>query len=133
MSFLQFCSTLFDWLPRHFVFLPAPLLFLVLIDQSYFSFYTELKDSDLYDPLCKFWVFMSCTRYKPPHTEEGFDHYSKIPHYIKGHTALGGGNMALFGTGCLHTWAKNLEELVERFSDDRKIDRKILFDDSGYR
>ena len=92
----------------------------------------ELKESSLYDPFCKLWVFMSCTRYKPP-DEEFDDSYTSIPRYVKGHTALGGGNMALFGTGALHNWAKSLEELVSRFTDCQKVDRKCLFDDSSRR
>ena len=75
---------------------------------------------------------MSCTRYMPPNSDECFNE-KKIAEYVKGHTALGGGNMALFGTGCLHTWARSLEELVSRFTDDKKIDRRSLFDDSANR
>ena len=74
---------------------------------------------------------MSCTRYIPPSDDE-FDEQN-VHNYVKGHTALGGGNMALFGTGCLHTWARNLDEFVSRFVDDRTIDRKRLFDDSARR
>ena len=68
----------------------------------------------------------------PPKSDEQFD-AKRIPQYVKGHTALGGGNLALFGTGCLHTWARNLDEFVFRFTDDRKIDRKAHFDDSSNR
>lgn len=75
---------------------------------------------------------MSCTRYMPPKSDGCFDE-KKISHYVKGHTALGGGNMALFGTGCLHTWARDLSELVSRFTDGRNIDKKSLFDDSSNR
>jgi len=100
-------------------------------EKLYDYFQKELNDSNLYDPLCKFWVFMSCTRYMPP-SDNQFDE-KKVPDYVKGHTALGGGNMALFGTGCLHTWARNLDEFVSRFVDDRIIDRKSLFDDSARR
>ena len=75
---------------------------------------------------------MSCTRYTAPNSNELIN-WKDIPQYVKGHTALGGGNMALFGTGCLHTWARNLDELVSRFTDDRKIDTKAYFDDSARR
>ena len=75
---------------------------------------------------------MSCTHYKPPQNEDDFDK-KKITEYITGHTALGGGNMALFGTGCLHTWAADVKELAARFTDERSIDCKMLFDDSGCR
>lgn len=46
---------------------------------------------------------------------------------------LGGGGLALFGTGNLHTWAKDVEEIYSRFTDKRKIDRTKFMDDSAYR
>jgi len=46
---------------------------------------------------------------------------------------IGGGGLALFGTGSLHTWARNVEEINEKFTDCRKIDRTKLMDDSAYR
>ena len=45
----------------------------------------------------------------------------------------GGGGLALFGTGTLHTWAERLEEVVTRFSDTRKINMAKFMDDSAYR
>lgn len=39
----------------------------------------------------------------------------------------------MFGTGNLHTWAKNIDEIHQRFTDIRKIDRKKFMDDSAYR
>eukprot|EP00794_Sanderia_malayensis_P000446 gene446-1087_t len=98
-------------------------------DELYRYFKAELDKSELYDPLCKFWAFMSFTSYRPPDDQKTFNE-KKIHEYVRGHTALGGGNLALFGTGCLHTWAGNLDELVEKFSDKRKIDIHRLFDDS---
>ena len=76
---------------------------------------------------------MSCTRYQPPNPSDGSFDEKKVHQYVRAHTALGGGNMALFGTGCLHTWARTLEELYSRFTDTRDIDRKRLFDDSANR
>ncbi len=49
------------------------------------------------------------------------------------HTALGAGGLALFGSGGLHTWAHGLDELVERFCDQRRVTDLGLFDDSAYR
>ncbi len=49
------------------------------------------------------------------------------------HTALGGGSLALFGSGGLHTWAQGLDELVDRFSDQRRVVDFDLFDDSAFR
>ena len=74
---------------------------------------------------------MSCTHYEPP-TPDQFNE-QLITKYIKAHTALGGGHLALFGTGGLHTWASSIEQLVSCFTDSRKIDKLQLFDDSGGR
>ncbi len=49
------------------------------------------------------------------------------------HTALGADGLALFGSGGLHTWAHGLDELVERFCDQRRVTDLGLFDDSAYR
>ena len=72
---------------------------------------------------------MSCTRYEVPKEADNFS-VSNIMSYVTGHAALGGGKMALFGTGSFHTWAACLEELNLRFSDNTLIDRKTMFDDS---
>ena len=51
----------------------------------------------------------------------------------KGHVALGGGGLGLFGSGCLHTWPQNLEQVQERFLDTSLINKKLFMDDSAYR
>ena len=74
---------------------------------------------------------MSCTHYDPP-PQEMFDD-KLITKYVKAHTALGGGQLALFGTGGLHTWACDVEQLVPCFTDVQMINKHSLFDDSGGR
>ncbi|KAK3084068.1 hypothetical protein FSP39_007629 [Pinctada imbricata] len=81
---------------------------------------------------CKWFCFMSFTRYIPPVNETPKSH-SEILRHTKGHTALGGGGLALFGTGNLHTWARDVSEIHARFTDSRKIDRRKFMDDSAYR
>jgi hypothetical protein len=51
----------------------------------------------------------------------------------KGHVALGGGGLALFGSGCLHTWPESLEHVLECFTSQEVVDWKTLMDDSAYR
>ena len=94
------------------------------------SFYhLEIVEGLGENPYCKYIVFMSCTRYYPP--DDGTEYHAKdAMKYVKGHTALGGGNMALFGTGSLHTWASDLCEVTKRFTDQRIIDGRKFFDDS---
>jgi hypothetical protein len=47
--------------------------------------------------------------------------------------ALGGRNQAMFGTTTLYSWAQGLDELVDRFSDERKPGEFQLEDESAFR
>lgn len=47
--------------------------------------------------------------------------------------ALGGGGLALFGTGCLYTWPDLITQVIKNFEDSTPIDRNKLMDDSCYR
>lgn len=49
------------------------------------------------------------------------------------HTALGGSSLALMGSGSMHTWAENIDELIDCFSDQRQVGSYGMFDDSAYR
>ncbi|XP_066936757.1 uncharacterized protein [Clytia hemisphaerica] len=101
-------------------------------DDLYRYFHKELCVKFGTSPLCKYVAFMSCTRYHPPEGETDFT-TSKIMSYARGHAALGGGRLALFGTGSLHTWTSSLDDLVKCFTDERMIDRTKFFDDSCMR
>ncbi|XP_064460903.1 uncharacterized protein LOC135370918 [Ornithodoros turicata] len=92
----------------------------------------ELTTSSLADTSrVKFLVFLSCTRYSGGATEPTT--HSEILSRTKGHVMIGGGDVALCGTGCLYTWAENLDELPRRMTDLRKVDRRSFMDDSNYR
>ena len=99
-----------------------------LVSMSIF-YISELRDSSLNDPNCKFLAFMSCSHYDPPDEIDP----KHIPLYVKAHTALGGGKLGLFGTAGLHTWAGEARELVKCFTDCKEIDKTKLFDDSAGR
>ena len=60
-------------------------------------------------------------------------HFDPAQQQVVSHTALGGNQLALFGSGGLHTWAESLDEVAARFLDERRIDRAALFDDSNGR
>ncbi|KAF6001072.1 hypothetical protein F1559_002391 [Cyanidiococcus yangmingshanensis] len=66
-------------------------------------------------------VVMSFT-WKNPNTGE-----------VYGHTALGGGFLALFGSSGMYSWPQNLTEVPKRFSDRRRVDGERFFDDSAGR
>lgn len=98
---------------------------------NYFA--KELMMSPLADKdRCKFLAFASFTYYDNPSGEIPQTH-KDILKLTRGYVALGGGGLALFGTGCLHTWPASLQEIVQRFTDHRIIDRKKYLDDSGNR
>ena len=52
---------------------------------------------------------------------------------VRGHTALGGGSLALFGSGNFFTWPSSIADAQKAFLDDRRIDSGQVFDDSAGR
>ncbi|KAG8196594.1 hypothetical protein JTE90_014155 [Oedothorax gibbosus] len=80
----------------------------------------------------KFLAFVSFTRYNNDSNKLPLNH-QQVLQMTKGEVALGGGGLALFGTGCLHTWPENVQQVPWRFGDKRKIDRMSLMDDSANR
>ncbi|CAG5127577.1 unnamed protein product, partial [Candidula unifasciata] len=100
---------------------------------SYFG--KELITSPLFPhkSRSKFYCFMSFTRYHLPKDEDLPKTHSDILRHTKGHTALGGGGLALFGTGNLHTWAESLATFNSCLTNRTRMDRKRFMDDSAYR
>nr|CAD7430468.1 unnamed protein product [Timema monikensis] len=91
----------------------------------------ELMMSPLGNNNRKFVAFLSCTRYMPNGKKPGT--YEEILSLMEGHVALGGGGLAIFGTGCLHTWPRCVEEVVPRFLNVTPVDTQCLMDDSCFR
>lgn len=81
----------------------------------------EIMTSSLSSSYHKFLAFLSCTVWD---ANEGA---------VKAHAALGGGGLALFGTGCLHTWPSDIKDVATCFLDATPVDTKNLMDDSCYR
>lgn len=52
---------------------------------------------------------------------------------VRGHTALGGGRLAVIGTGWLWSWPETLRELPARLTDERPVDDAVDFPDGGGR
>lgn len=63
----------------------------------------------------------------------GMTQYNPNTGKCAAHTALGGGQMALFGSGGLHTWPCTLGEVRACWMDSTKVDKSRNFDDSGGR
>lgn len=73
------------------------------------------------DPRAKNIVLAAFTR-KDPETGK-----------MKGHTALGGGNLGLFGSASVFSWPRDLDDAVTVFLDGTKVDATKVHDDSAGR
>lgn len=63
----------------------------------------------------------------------GFTRYDAPTQTKLAHTALGGGGLALFGSGPLRFWPTAIADVPRAFADGRRTDPKVEFDDSGLR
>ncbi|TWT94607.1 metallopeptidase [Stieleria varia] len=73
------------------------------------------------DPFAKNIVLAAYTR-KDPQTGK-----------MLGHTALGGGNQGLFGSGSVFSWPRDLSSAMQVFQDDTAVDPSRVHDDSAFR
>lgn len=78
-------------------------------------------DEEHRDPMAKNVVIAAYTR-KDPQTGG-----------MLGHTALGGGNLGLFGSGSVFSWPRDLQSAADVFLDDTKVDGSKVHDDSANR
>eukprot|EP00808_Paulinella_micropora_P021387 g72070.t1 len=98
-------------------------------------FYYSLSDGDLYDavntwlnqehpdPLAKNVVMLAFTRRLPAGSKKDFG----------AHTALGGGNLALFGSASCFAWPVSLWDVQRVFQDERAVPKEDIKDDSAGR
>jgi len=101
-------------------------------EQLWESVGREIMLSDIKNDKCKYLGFLSCTQYSNP-TGLTPSSYNQVLKMTKGHVAIGGGGLALFGTGSLWTWPTTLAQVQSRLLSTEKIDPDILMDDSAYR
>ncbi|MDF1751545.1 MAG: hypothetical protein P1U89_02100 [Verrucomicrobiales bacterium] len=73
------------------------------------------------DPFAKNIVLAAFTR-KDPATGK-----------MKGHTALGGGNLGLFGSASVFTWPESIEKISEAFFNERIVDPARVHNDGAGR
>ncbi|XP_069966818.1 uncharacterized protein [Bactrocera oleae] len=82
----------------------------------------------------KFVAFIGCTIYDGAAVAATGDFsYSNIRKHLKGHAALGGGGLALFGAAYLYAWPKCFNEINACFGSNKLVDLTQLPDDSNYR
>ncbi|MGC4004783.1 MAG: hypothetical protein QM811_17375 [Pirellulales bacterium] len=92
-----------------------------LNDQDWYREIERELGEKMADPNAKDFVVAAYSRYEP-----------KLKKTL-GHTALGGGHQALFGSGNMFTWPTTLSDVQPAFLDERRIDAERFQDDSAGR
>ncbi len=82
----------------------------------------------------KFLAVLAATRYEySGDGERAPETHKEILAMTRAHAAVGGGGLALFGSGGLHTWPESMDQVMSRFGDDTKLDWTRFMDDSAFR
>lgn len=79
----------------------------------------------------KFIGFIGCTEYRG--ILDGNYTHENVKSKTVANAALGGGDFALFGTGCLYTWPQSIPYVMKCFESTEPIDLKNFLDDSNSR
>ena len=90
-------------------------------------------DSQFGNQKLKYIAIHSATRYTCNSEDEVAVTHAEVLARTKGHASIGGGDFALIGSGCLHTWPENLCDVISTFENTTKIDSLKFMDDSAYR
>lgn len=90
----------------------------LLRDGDWWGRVAGVVNEKLPDPRAKNVVIAAYTRKDP------------VTGRVQGHTALGGGNLGLFGSGGLFCWPGGLNEVFAAFSDTTAVDSVRIHDDS---
>ncbi|XP_034251402.1 putative zinc metalloproteinase YIL108W [Thrips palmi] len=93
----------------------------------------EIMSSQLGNEKHKFVAFLSSTFYNGQSVTGSRPSHDDILKCTDGYVAMGGGGLALIGTGCLHTWATTVDEVEPRLINNTKVDKTLFMDDSNYR
>ncbi|KAK3917038.1 Putative zinc metalloproteinase YIL108W [Frankliniella fusca] len=81
----------------------------------------------------KYVAFLSSTHYNGSKVRKGVLTHEETLQSTQGYVSLGGGGLALMGTGCLHTWAPSIEEVIPRLLNAVAVDKTQFMDESNYR
>ncbi|KAH8387412.1 hypothetical protein KR093_006928 [Drosophila rubida] len=82
----------------------------------------------------KFVAFIGCTRYDGGGVVASGDYsYANIRRHLQAHAALGGGGLALFGTGHFYAWPRHFAQIGDCIRSSRRVDVARQPDDSNYR
>ncbi|XP_016973516.1 uncharacterized protein LOC108040526 [Drosophila rhopaloa] len=84
--------------------------------------------------LLKFVAFVACTHYDGDGVAaSGDSSYASIRRHLKGHAALGGGGLALFGSAHFYAWPRTFSEIGDCVRSTERVDIARLPDESNYR
>ncbi|XP_017146641.1 uncharacterized protein LOC108158654 [Drosophila miranda] len=82
----------------------------------------------------KFVAFVACTRYDGAAVAASGDlSYANIRRHLRGHAALGGGGLALFGSAHFYSWPRAFAEIGDCVRSAERVDVARLPDESNYR
>lgn len=90
----------------------------------------HILSSHLADKNCKYVAFFGGTRFI---NQEKITVKTEadIMALTKGHVSLGGGGLALVGTGALYSWATEVDDVIDAMRNNNPIDTNHLMDFSG--
>ncbi len=97
------------------------------------SHYYGIADGQLYGEI------NSCVQQQLPNALAknvvimAFTRYDAADGRVRGHTALGGGNLGLFGGSGMFSWPSRLQDVQPAFSDETPVDAARSHDDSAGR
>ncbi|XP_062138429.1 uncharacterized protein LOC133847419 [Drosophila sulfurigaster albostrigata] len=105
-------------------------------DELWQRFASEILSSDDWGQQLhlKFVAFISCTRYDGAAVAASGDYsYANIRRHLQAHAALGGGGLALFGTGHFYAWPRHFNQIGDCIRSSRRVDVASQPDESNYR
>ncbi len=100
---------------------PAAHYYAIANDVDFWGEVRLFLDARHRDPMAKNMVLAAFTR-KDPSTGN-----------LQAHTALGGGNLGLFGSASVFSWPESVSAAQAAFADARKVDPARVHEDSGGR
>lgn len=92
----------------------------------------EIMVSEVGKKSAKYLAFLSSTLYDNTAKVQPKSHH-EAQNMVKGNVALGGGGLALFGTGCFWAWPTTIDSVQKKIEDSSRIDSRVTLDDSNYR
>lgn len=95
----------------------------------------ELLNSEWGKNKCiKFIAFINCSKYEGLDVEKsGNFSYANIKKHTRGHAALGGGGLALFGSVYFYCWPRYFHQVLKCFQNQQPVNLCKQPDESNYR